>query len=283
MRRTILVMTPLLLGLTACAPTPEQTVEETLAEINGLEGDGLEQLMLQTANPSEAVNYFARVSSANPGEIGPKRGLAQSLVRAGRFPEGVATWREVTANPASGPADQVGLADALLRSGAWDEAEAVLDQIPPTHETFERYRLEAMVADSNEEWQRADSFYEIALGLTTTPAGVMNNWGFSKLTRGDHSGAEALFTQAIQRDPTLFTAKNNLVLARGAQRNYDLPVIPMDQVERAQLLHTSALSAIKQGDVSTGRALLKQAIDTHPRHFEAASRSLAALESGVTE
>jgi hypothetical protein len=43
-----------------------------------------------------------------------------------------------------------------------------------------------------------------------------------------------------------------------------------------------ALSAIKQGDVSTGKGLLREAIDTHPQHFEAAVRSLRALENNVT-
>ena len=68
------------------------------------------------------------------------------------------------------------------------------------------------------------------------------------------------------------------MLARGAQRNYQLPIIKMTQVERAQLLHTAALAAIKQGDVVTGRALLEDAIDTHPQYFEAAVHSLNALE-----
>jgi hypothetical protein len=45
-------------------------------------------------------------------------------------------------------------ADALIRTGDWDAAEAQLDMIPPTLESFERYRLEAMVADSNREWDR---------------------------------------------------------------------------------------------------------------------------------
>jgi Flp pilus assembly protein TadD len=111
---------------------------------------------------------------------------------------------------------------------------------------------------------------------------VLNNWGFSKLTRGDYSGAERLFTDALRNDNELFTAKNNLVLARGAQRNYDLPVIPMTQIERAQLLHTLALTAIKQNDLTIGRGLLGEAIETHPQHFEAAVRSLRALEDNVT-
>jgi len=177
------------------------------------------------------------------------------------------------------PDDQVDLADALIRANRWPEAEAILDTIPPTHETYKRYRLEAMIADGNKEWKKADSFYEIAVGLTTTPASVMNNWGFSKFTRGSFGEAEQLFTQAIRQDDQLFTAKNNLVLARGAQGKYDLPVMPMSQIERAQLLHTMGLSAIKRGDVETGKGLFREAIETHPQHFEAASRSLKALET----
>jgi tetratricopeptide (TPR) repeat protein len=157
------------------------------------------------------------------------------------------------------------------------EAKATLDAIPPTHETFERYRLEAMVADSRRDWTRADSFYDTALGLTTRPAGVLNNWGYSKLTRGDHQGAERLFTEAITYDETLFTAKNNLVLARAGRRIYALPIVPMDSEDRARLLHTAGIAAIRQGDVDIGRNLLEEAIATHPRHFEPAVRALRSL------
>ena len=184
--------------------------------------------------------------------------------------------------PGSTNEDRVDYADALIRANDWDAAKAELNRIPPTHETFKRYRLEAMVADSNKDWKKADSFYEIAIGLTTRPSGTLNNWGFSKLTRGDYAGAEQLFAEALSFDSNMFTAKNNLVLARAAQRNYEMPVIPMTQVERAQLLHTAALSAIKQGDLITGKALLADAIDTHPQYFEAAVRSLEALETNVT-
>ena len=153
------------------------------------------------------------------------------------------------------------------------------NKIPPTVETYERYRLEAMVADSKKDWKKADSFYEIAAGLTTKPSGVLNNWGFSKLTRTDYAGAEKLFTEALTYEPTMFTAKNNLILARGAQRKYDLPVVEMTQNERAQLLYTLALTAIKQNDVTVGKGLLQNAIDTSPTYFEAAVRSLAAVDA----
>ncbi|MGR3801928.1 tetratricopeptide repeat protein [Marinibacterium profundimaris] len=266
-------------GLSACADKGEETVERAFQEVNVVDESNLNEVMLTVADPNEAVSYFTRATGDTPDRIDLQRGLALSLVRAKRSTEGVAAWKKVVAMPGSTADDKVELADALIRAGQWDQAETVLDQVPPTHETFKRYRLEAMVADGNKEWTRADSFYEVAVGLTTQPSGVLNNWGYSKLSRGDFAEAERLFGEAIRQDPTLFTAKNNIVLARGAQRNYILPVIPMDQVERAQLLHTMALSAIKQGDVETGKSLLRDAIDTHPQHFEAASRALQALEA----
>lgn len=266
--------------LSACADPGEKAVDETMKELNAIDSSNLNSVMLTAADPEEAVNYFKRAVKANPERVDLLRGLAQSQVRAGNNREAVLVWKSVNEHAEAEPSDAVDYADALIRAGDWDEAEKVLDSVPPTHETFKRYRLEAMIADSNKEWTKADSFYETAVGLTTTPASVLNNWGYSKLTRGDYRDAEKLFTEALRYEPDLFTAKNNLVLARSAQRNYDLPIIDMTQTERAELLYTAALAAIKQGDVVTGKNLLQQAIETHPQYFEAAVRSLAALDEG---
>ncbi|MFD2739197.1 tetratricopeptide repeat protein [Sulfitobacter aestuarii] len=278
-----LLLAACLAGATALAGCGEKdanaTVERAFKDVNVVDESNLNDVMLTVADPNEAVSYFSRALKENPERIDHQRGLALSLVRAKRHAEGASAWAATTRMPGAEPDDNVQYADALIRAGNWAKAEAVLDAVPPTHETFDRYRLEAIVADSKEEWQRADSFYETAVGLTTRPAGVLNNWGYSKLTRGAYPDAERLFSDAIRQDATLFTAKNNLVMARGAQRDYTLPVIPMDQTERAQLLHTLALTAIKQGDVETGKGLLRDAIETHPQHFEAAVRSLRALEA----
>ena len=237
-------------ALAGCSEGPSDAeVERAVKSVNVIDESNLNDIMLTVADPNEAVNYFKGASEQEPDRVDFQRGLAASLIRANE----------------------------------WDRAAAVLNAIPPTYETYERYRLEAMVADSKRQWKKADSYYEIAQGLTTTPASVLNNWGFSKLTRGDAPGAEKLFTEAITYDPTRFTTKNNLVLARGAQRKYDLPVIQMTQTERAELLYTLALTAIKQGDVTVGKGLLEDAIETHPQYFEAAERSLDALDGNVTE
>lgn len=271
------------LALSACGDASGNAVDRKVQGVNVIDESNLNDVMLTVADPNEAVSYFQRAASNDPDRIDLKRGLATSLVRAKRNTEGVAAWRNVTKHPDATSSDKTDLADALIRANDWDGAKIALDQVPPTHETYKRYRLEAMVADSKREWKKADSFYETAVGLTTKPAGVMNNWGYSKLTRGDFKDAERLFSDAIRQDSKLFTAKNNLVLSRGAQRNYELPIIPMDQIERAQLLHTLGLSAVKQGDVQTAKGLLRDAVETHPQHFEAAVRSLRALDGNVKQ
>lgn len=281
MRHPVLVISCLAgaVALSACSKTSNGEVNRAFRDVNVVDESNLNDIMLTVGDPNEAVVYFQRTLKDNPDRIDVMRGLGQSLVKARRPTEAVTVYSKIVAHPEATADDKVDYADALIRNDEWDRADKVLDSVPPTHETYKRYRLEAMVADSNKEWKKADSFYETAVGLTTKPSGVMNNWGYSKLTRGDFSEAEKLFSQAIQQDPDLFTAKNNLILARGAQRNYSLPVIPMQQTERAQLLYTLGLSAVKQGDVETGKSLLRDAIDTHPQHYEDAVRSLRALES----
>ncbi|WP_438974616.1 tetratricopeptide repeat protein [Roseicyclus sp.] len=270
-----------MIGLAACDTTRTPDVNRALDPINVIDESNLSDIMLTAAAPNEAVAYFQRAVREQPDRVDFRRGLATSLVRAGRADEAVPLWREIVNGNETVEQDRIDFAGALIRAGDWEEAERQLDLVPPTLETYERYRLEAMVADSNQEWDRADHFYEIAVGLTTRPANVLNNWGFSRLSRGDFDGAEELFLEAIRYDPALFTAKNNLVMARAAQGNYQMPLVRMSEIERAQLLHTAGLAAIRQGKTDVGRGLLAEAIETHPQHFEAAVRALDTLETEV--
>lgn len=283
MRHTSLIalLGSAILGVSACGEPQEAQVARAIESVQAIDQANMIELMLNVADPAEAVTYFQRQLEQDPGSIELRRGLATALAQAGRPAQAVPVWQEVIQSSGSTNEDRVQLADAQIRDNKWAEAGATLNSIPPTYETYRRYRLEAMIADSRQEWNRADHFYETAAGLTTRPSGVYNNWGYSKLTRGEFRDAERLFIEALQYDPTSFTAKNNLVLARAGQRRYELPLVDMTQTERAQFLHTMAIAAIRQGDVNVGRTMLEEAIDTHPRHFDQAVRALRALDGNV--
>ena len=158
--------------LSACQDNSDAQVQRALKDVNVIDESNLNDVMLSVADPNEAVEYFTRTLEQNPNRIDVMRGLARSLIRAQKTTESAQVWRQVVAHPEATPEDRVMLADALIRSNQWAEAKAELNQIPPTHESFDRYRLEAMIADSDKNWKKADSFYETAAGLTTTPAGT---------------------------------------------------------------------------------------------------------------
>jgi len=263
--------------LSACEQQSDADVARALASVNVIDETNLSDVMLTVGDPNEAVAYFLRASVEKPDRIDLKRGLAKSLVRAKKPEDAAEVWQAVLGMPGATNEDRVDYAEALIRMNAWERAEAALNDVPPTHETYNRYRLEAMVADFRKDWKKADSFYEIAAGLTTTPASVLNNWGYSKLTRGDQPGAERLFAEALTHDPKMFTAMNNLVLARAAQGKYDMPVVPMTQTERAQL----ALYGGAGGDQAGRREHRAHPVAAGGRHPSAAFRRGSARVGGA--
>ena len=265
-------------SLTACQQgMSREQAARAVAEAQATDQSITDQVMLTAKDPTESVTYFKNALAVTPDRVSLKRSLAKSEARAGLYAEASVVLSQIIASPDVTDDDRLALADVQIRSNNWKDAEVTLNAIPPTVESFERYRLEAMVADSKKDWKKADSFYSVAVGMTTRPQGVLNNWGYSKLSRGDGAGAEKLFIQALTYDPTMFIAKNNLVLARASQHKYELPIVNMTQEERAQLLYTAGIAAVKQGDTGNGKRLLQEAIDTSPTYFEQAARSLAAL------
>jgi Flp pilus assembly protein TadD len=275
--RTIGAGLALSIILAGCAEMTDEEKNADLGSVNVIDATGLNDIMLNLADPAEAVAFFRDSLAAEPGRVDLKKGYAQALVQNKQYAEAALIYEQLIEDGHADSNDRLNYADALVRNGAWEEARVQLNAIPPTVESFDRYFLEALVADHNKEWEKADNFYDIARGLTTRPAQVLNNWGISKLERGQYSAAEKLFKQAIAADSKMFTAKNNLVITLGKQGVYRLPVIPMNDKERAILLYNLAREAIRNGDVDIARGLLSDAIDIHPQHFEPAVSLLASL------
>ncbi|NNU81249.1 hypothetical protein HMH01_12460 [Halovulum dunhuangense] len=270
------------LSVAACSDgSAEREAIQSLDSLNVIDENNLTSVMLNFADPDQAVLYFQNSLAKEPDRVDFQQGFALALMRAKRPAEAVLAFRALDEAGNMTADDRLKYAEALIQTGEWAPGKAQLDQIPPTLETYDRYRLEAMVADNSKQWARADAYYEQARNMTTRPASIFNNWGISKLARGDRTGAEEMFTRAISYDSKMFNAKNNLAISRASRRVYDLPIVPLTAVEQAELLHNIALQAIRNGDVEVGRGLLEEAVERHPRHFPEAADKLAALERNV--
>ena len=265
------------ISIAGCTEMTDAEKNADLGPVNAIDATGLNDIMLNLADPTEAVSFFRDSLAQNPDRVDLKKGYAQALVQNKQYAEAALIYEQLIESGDADSDDRLNYADALVRNGAWEDAREQLNAIPPAVETFDRYFLEALVADHYKEWEKADNFYDIARGLTTRPAQVLNNWGISKLGRGKYKEAEKLFKQAIAADPSMFTAKNNLVITLGKQGVYRLPVIPVTDKERATLLYNLAREAIRNGDIDVARGLLADAIDIHPQHFAPAVSLLESL------
>ena len=144
------------MALSGCeSQMTDEEVERAVAGVNVIDESNLNNVMIASADPEEAVAHFARTHQQYPDRVDIQRGLAESLVRAKRPAEAAKIWTKVVESGEATPGDRVALADALIRAGDWSKAEDELNQIPPTFETYDRYRLEAMVADADKEWTKA--------------------------------------------------------------------------------------------------------------------------------
>jgi hypothetical protein len=91
-------------GLAGCnRPQSDAEVQRAIKDVNVIDESNLSDIMLTVGDPDEAVAYFARSLQQNPERADLKRGLAKSLVRAGKPTEAVTLWADL-ANATTGPA-----------------------------------------------------------------------------------------------------------------------------------------------------------------------------------
>ncbi|MEM9011875.1 MAG: tetratricopeptide repeat protein [Pseudomonadota bacterium] len=259
----------------------EEFKQQSLGPVNVVDATNMNEIMLSVGDPDAAVEYFRNALAREPERTEFKRGYAQSLARAGRHSEAVLVYRQLMDDAEATTTDRLVFATSLMQMSQFDEAEELLALVPPNANSYRYNLLMAMLSDHNEAWVEADLHYDNARRLTTRPARVLNNWGISHRVRGDSQRAVELFEEAITFDPEMFEAKNNLVITRGIEGVYQLPVIPMSETDRAKLYHNLAIVALRRNEPETARGLLERAVETHPQHFAPAAEKLAALDGPV--
>jgi len=279
MRSAAILGTLGILALAACEP-PEPFASSA-SGLNAINSVNLTELMLTTGEPDAAVQFFRSSLAEEPNRLDFQRGYAISLTRADRHDEAVIAFERLDEQGDLEDRDRITFAQSLVRLNQWDRAEAQLSLVNNGAEEYRWNQLNAIVADNYQRWDAADRFYAKARSLTSAPAPILNNWGVSKMSRGDLDGAARLFGDSVRYDPQSFSAKNNLAISRALQGNYALPVVPLSEEERAQIYHNMALVALRQDSSDIARGLLELAVETHPRHFAAAADKLAALQGTV--
>lgn len=266
------------LSLSACESVSEKP--DPLAK-NIIDETNLNDLMLSVSDPQAAVDYFRKALAREPDRADFRRGLARSLTRAKKYMEAARVFEEMIALGQEEPVDLVQYALVSIRLDRWDDVRSAAARFPDGLQTPRRYVIEAMLADQDGDWEKADALYARAEEMSAQPAAILNNWGVSQMARGDLRAAEKTFERAISYESGLFSAKNNLAIVRGLQGEYSLPLVPLKDEERAVLLNNLGIIAMRQGQERVARGLFAAAVDAHPQHYASAADKLALLEAKV--
>jgi Flp pilus assembly protein TadD len=264
-----------------CSISEEEKAAAAAQTIDVIDENDLNDVMLTLADSEAAVEYYRRAVGRSPDRVDLRRGYALSLARDGQHAEARLVFEDVVAKDGAQPSDLVEYARSLAMLEDFEAADAALAKLPSNYRDSREEQLRGMIADHRRDWAAADVHYEAARNLTAQPAPIYNNIGVSMMARGDMKGAEKAFREALIHNPRLFEAKNNLALSYALQRQYRLPVISLNEEERAVLLHNIALVALRQGDETVALGLLQQSVKTHPRRWPPAADKLATLESRV--
>jgi hypothetical protein len=147
MRHILIAAGVSMLALTACGRSDEAELAAAMEDINVIDESGLNDVMMTVADPRRRSPTSTAPPATTPTASTSSAASRNPSSGRGATPRPSPPGGRGLPSPAT-PDDRVELAGAYIRTNQWDQARATLDSIPPTHETFERYRYEAMAADA---------------------------------------------------------------------------------------------------------------------------------------
>jgi Flp pilus assembly protein TadD len=271
--------------LSGCATSADQT--PATAEAAADSQDRLREraaAALQTRRATQAKQLYEAILTAAPDDPQALAGLGEAEILLSDYDAALEHSRKAAELAGERP-DLVARARqnagiALLLTNRPEQAERELEaavELDPM--SWRAWSALGRARDARRAWAEAGTAYERALALAPDEATVLNNFGMSKLSAGDHEGAAALFVRALEASPDLAAAETNLRLALALDGRYEEALAGVGAVETPDVLNNAGYAALLRGDYVKARALFLQAIDASPDFYEPAWSNLQFLNS----
>jgi Flp pilus assembly protein TadD len=277
------VLSPVVLS--GCATSVSQTPPAEVAASDSLpqqrERAGI---ALETGRAAQAKQRYRSILAAAPDDPDALTGLGEAEVLLGEY--GAALDHSRKAAELAGERTDLeararhNAGIALLLTDRPDEAEQELGaavELNPA--SWRAWSALGRARDARRAWEEARVAHERALALAPGEGAVLNNFGMSKLSAGDHVGAAALFVRALEASPDLAAAETNLRLALALDGRYDEALAGVDAEEMPDALNNAGYAALLRGDYAQARSLLLRAINASPDFYEPASSNLRFLST----
>lgn len=270
--------------LSGCAGAGRQGPPDVELQVSTAELHQEAALALETNRASRARQLYQTILAENPDDAEAHAGMGEALLFLGQHAAGLDHSLEAVAL-AEGRTDlqaralhAAGL--SLLLTGRAGEAEERLDAaVAADQASWRSWNALGRARDARRAWDDAAIAYRRALTLAPDEAAVLNNYGLSRLSAGDHDQAALLFGRALEASPDLAPAETNLRLALALQGRYDQALAGVAAEDRPAALNNAGYAALLRGDYAKSRMLLLQAIELSPSFYQPAWSNLQFLGS----
>ncbi len=272
----------LLLALLAAPPASAQSPPEDLSTAQAAQLAsllGFVDSALADNRLSAAQDLLARARGL---DTGPEVQLreAELLLASGVFPQAIALFDNLEADPGTAARAGVGRAIALLRLGRSVEADTALVQALALDPGLLRgWLARAALADQRGDWPAAEAAHARALAIDPLSATALNNRGYSRLLQGRPAEAEADLARASKLDPRLAAARTNLRLAVAMQGRYAEAFAGSTKADLARDLNTVGFAAMARGDLALAESYFSRALELNTRYDRTAAANLAYLRA----
>jgi Flp pilus assembly protein TadD len=165
-------------------------------------------------NLQQAIVAYQAALQTNPEDLGARFGYAEALRRSGKWNDAKAQYSKLLDHPEWKLKSLEGIGRASLAAGDRDSAHKTLSEVVnEDSKAWKSWLVLAEIHDLDRNWAKADEAYALALDSTNQPALIYNNQGVSRLARGEAQWAVDHFRQALATDPSFERAMTNLQLA----------------------------------------------------------------------
>lgn len=226
------------------------------------------KLLVERVLLSDPANPRARLAMAEIQLAFRNLGAAEKAFA------GLAQSPEVAA-----PAEQ-GLGITLLLKGQEEAALLALERatgLDPAQ--WRAWNGIGLLHDRAGQWDEAVAAYDRALAINGESAMLYNNRGFSYLLRRDAKAAIADFGRALQLDPQLDAARENLRLAFAWAGQYERALLGVSRKDIGRAFNNIGFVALLRGDLPAAESYLLRSMEADAHFNKVANRNLEYLRS----
>lgn len=234
---------------------------------------------MQGGDVKVAIEGYERVLKTDPDNSDARMGLAEALLKAGKYDQAIIHFRKLTDHPQHRAESLQGLGLSLVLKGDTVEGQKALSAAVGEEPSLWRvWNALGQNWDNQKNWRRAEACYRKALEINPNADVVYNNLGMSYFMQAQYRKAVAQFNRALQLNKKLDAARLNRRLALAMLGRYDEAIEGVDPAEQHRVLNNIGYIAMLRDDLELARAYFQRAIEVSPSYYPTANNNLRRVE-----